>query len=83
MSRVKKVHEAIYLIDPVIKLQIIFRIIFFVSQLLRVSRETIGSMPHTWNVDESEVEEKDRDNPMVDASQWCNVRVEHSVQKRP
>ena len=68
-------HEAIYLIDPVIKLQIIFRIIFFFFQLLRVSGETIGSMLHTWNVDESEVEEKDRDNPGVDTSQWCNVRV--------
>ena len=59
MGRVKKMHEAIYLIDPVIKLQIILRVIVVISRLLRVSQEAVRSMPHTWNMDESKVKEKD------------------------
>ena len=37
MGRVKKMHEAIYLIDPVIKLRIILQVVVVISRLLRVS----------------------------------------------
>ena len=64
-GRVKKMHEAIYLINPIIELQIVLWIVIFISQLLRASWETVGSVLCTWNMDESEVKEKDRDNPAI------------------
>ena len=67
MGRVKKMHEAIYLIDPVIELWIILRVVFIISRLPRMSQEAVGSMPHTWNMDKSKVKEKDRDDPAIDA----------------
>ena len=74
-GRVKKMHEAIYLIDPVIELWIILRVIVVISWLPRASREAVGSVLCTWNMDESKVKEKDRDDPTVDACRWCDIRV--------
>ena len=76
MGRVKKMYEAIYLINPVIELLIILRVIVIISQLLRASREAVGSVPHTWNMDESKVKEKDRDDPVVNACRWHDIWVQ-------
>ena len=76
-GRVKKMHEAIYPIDPIIKLRIILLVVVVISWLPRASQEAVGSVPRTWNMDEGKVKEKDRDrdNPAIDACQWCDVRV--------
>ena len=67
MGRVKKMHEAIYFIDPIIvELQIILQVVVVISQLLGALQEAVWSVPHTWNMDESKVKEKDRDDPAVD-----------------
>ena len=56
MKQVQKMHEAIYLVNPIIKVWVIHGIQVIIGMLPRTARETVRSMLSTWNVNKGEVE---------------------------
>ena len=68
-------HESIYLVNPIIKVQVICGISAVIGRLLRALGETIWSMLSTWDVNECKMEEEYGDNPVIDAGRWHEVGV--------
>ena len=74
-ERVKEVHKAIYLIDPIIKVQVICGVWVIIGRLLRMVRETVGSGSSTWNMNEGEVEKEYGYDPAIDTGGQHKVKV--------
>ena len=72
---VKKVHKSIHLVNPIIKVWVIHRVWVVISGLLRMARETVGSVSSTWNVYKGKVEKEYGHNPAVDTGGQGEVRV--------
>ena len=69
-------HEAVYLVNPIIEVWVICRIWVIIGRLPRMSRETIRSMLSTWNLNEGEVEEEYEYDPAIDTGRWGKVRIQ-------
>ena len=72
---VEKVHKPVDLVNPIVKLRVLRRFSIFIGRLLRSSREAVGAMSSTGDMNEGEVEQKDRDDPMIHAGRWGKVGI--------
>ena len=66
-ERVEKMHEPIDLVNPIVELRILHGFSIFIGMLLRLSGEAVGAMSSTGDMNEGEVEQKDRDDPTIHA----------------
>ena len=67
---VEKVHEPIDLVNPIIEFRVFRGLSIFIGRLLWSSGEAIRAMLSTGDMNEGEVEQKDRDDPMIHAGGW-------------
>ena len=74
-ERVKEMHEAVHLVDPIVEVRVICRVRVVIGGLPRMARQTVGSMSGTWNVYEGEVEEEYGYNPAIDTGGRGEIRV--------
>ena len=74
-ERVEKVHEPIDLVNPIVKLWVLHRFSIFISRLLWSAGEAVRAMLSTGDMNEGDVEQKDRDNPMIHAGGWGKVGI--------
>ena len=70
---INDMHEAMHAIDPVVK--VVFFFFWVIVVLSRSSRESIRAMSCAWYVDESEMKQRDGDDPSVDCSVGSYVRM--------
>ena len=66
-EQVEKVHEPIDLVDPIVKLRVFHRFSIFIGRLLWSSGKAVRAMSSTGDMNEGEVEQKDRDDPTIHA----------------
>ena len=68
-------HKPKDLVNPIVELRILCGFSIFIGRLLRLSGEAIGAMLSTGDMNKGEVEQKDRDDPMVHAGGWGEVGI--------
>ena len=66
-ERVEKVHEPVDLVNPIVKLRVFRGFSIFIGRLLWSSGKAVGTMLSTGDMNEGEVEQKDRDDPTIHA----------------
>ena len=64
---VEKVHEPVDLVNPIVELQVFRAFSIFIGRLLWSSGKAVGTMSSTGDMNEGEVEQKDRDDPTIHA----------------
>ena len=60
-------HEPIDLVNPIVELRVFRRFSIFIGRLLWLLGEAVGTMSSTGDMNEGEVEQKDRDDPTIHA----------------
>ena len=68
-------HESVDLVNPIVKLQVFRRFSIFIGRLLQSLGEAIRAMLSTGDMNQGEVEQKDRDYPTIHAGRWGEVRI--------
>ena len=68
-------HKLIDLVNPIVELWVFRRFSIFIGRLLRSLGEAIGAMLSTGDMNEGEVEQKDRDDPTIHAGRWGEVQI--------
>ena len=68
-------HKPVDLVNPIVELQVLCGFSIFIGRLLRSLGETIGAMSRTGDMNEREVEQKDRDDPTIHAGRWGEVGI--------
>jgi hypothetical protein len=72
------VKETVKSIDPIFEIGVIR--VWFIVWLTRTTRESVGTVSRTWDVNEDEMECEDRNNPTVDTGARGDVGVsEHTL----
>ena len=66
-ERVENMHEPVDLVNPIVELRVFRGFPIFIGRLLWSSGEAVGAMSSTGDMNEGEVEQKDRDDPTVHA----------------
>ena len=66
-ERIEKMHEPVDLVNPIVELRIFRGFSIFIGRLLWSSGKAVGAMSSTGDMNEGEVEQKDRDDPTVHA----------------
>ena len=74
-EQVEKVHEPVDLVNPIIELRVFRGFSIFISRLLWLVGEAIRAMSSTGDMNEGEVEQKDRDDPTIHAGGWGEVGI--------
>ena len=64
---VEKVHKPVNLVNPIVELRVLRGFSIFIGRLLRSSGEPVGAMSSARDMNEGEVEQKDRDDPTIHA----------------
>ena len=72
---VEKMHKPVDLVNPIVELQVLCGFSIFISRLLWSAGEAVGAMSSTGDMNESEVEQKDRDDPTIHAGGWGEVGI--------
>ena len=60
-------HEPVDLVNPIVELWVFCGFSIFIGRLLWLSQKAVGPMLSTRDVNKGEVEQQDRDDPMVHA----------------
>ena len=60
-------HKPVDLVNPIVELRVLRGFSIFIGSLFQSSGEAVGAMSSTGDMNEGEVEQKDRDNPTVHA----------------
>ena len=60
-------HEPVDLVNPIVELWVLRGFSIFIGRLLWSAGEAVGTMSSTGDMNEGEVEQKDRDDPMIHA----------------
>ena len=68
-------YEPINLVNPIVELRVFRWFSIFIGRLLQSSGEAVGAMSSTRDMNEGEVEEKDRDDPTIHAGGWGEVGI--------
>ena len=66
-ERVEKVHKPVDLVNPIVELWVFRGVSIFISRLLWSSGKAVGAMSSTGDMNEREVEQKDRHDPTIHA----------------
>ena len=74
-ERVEKLHEPVDLVNPIVELWVLHRFSIFIGRLLWLLGEAVRAMSSTGDMNEGEVEQKDRDNPTIHAGGRGEVRI--------
>ena len=74
-ERVEKVHEPVDLVNPIVELRVFRGFSIFIGRLLWSSGKAVGTMLSTGDMNEGEVEQKDRDDPTIHAGGRGEVRI--------
>ena len=74
-ERVEKMHEPIDLVNPLVELQVLHGFSIFIGRLLWLSGEAVGAISSTGDMNEGEVEQKDRDDPTIHAGRRGKVGI--------
>ena len=68
-------HEPVDLVNPIIELRVFRGFSIFIGRLLWSSGKAVGAMSSTGDMNEGEVEQKDRDDPTIHAGGWGEVGI--------
>ena len=68
-------HEPLDLVNPIVEVQVFCRFSIFIGRLLWLLGEAIGAMSSTGDMNKGEVEQKDRDDPMIHAGGQGEVGI--------
>ena len=72
---VEKMHEPVDLVNPIVKLRVLRGFSIFIGKLLRSLGKTVRAMSRTRDMNEREVEQKDRDDLTIHAGGWGEVGI--------
>ena len=62
---VEKMHKPVDVVNPIVEPWVLRRFSIFIGRLLWLSGKAVGAMSSTGDMNEGEVEQKDRDDSMI------------------
>ena len=74
-KRIEKMHEPVDLVNPIVELRVFHGFSIFIGRLLWSSGKAVGAMSSTGDMNEGEVEQKDRDDPTIHAGRRGEVGI--------